>query len=685
MERYLRDLNPLQLQAAMHTDGPLLIIAGAGSGKTKTIAARMARMVDRSKLPASAILGLSFTNKAALELRERVRRYLPAGTEAPWVGTFHSTCVRILRLHAKELGYSPHFSIVSESDKEDLIRDLLRLIKVDERKFKPATIGFYISRIKNQGASTDRALEDLLASDGKGIPRDYGIITADLYPKYQERLRSNQSMDFDDLLSQTDHLFSTSPNAKASLQKRFHYLLVDEYQDTNPIQFRLLRHLTEKQPNLCVVGDDDQSIYGWRGADSSLILNFKQHFQGATVVTLDQNYRSTPVILEAAHHVISKNRVRHPKKLWSAQEGGEPVQETVAQDDTDEAEQVAETLLQLKKEDPQSHWDQFAILYRSNAQSRLYEEALRAQQIPYRIVGGLSFLDRREIKDLLSYWRFILNPKDDVSLRRILNRPKRGIVKSLIDTANQWALQNGQSLWEGLLASIGQSPKSEAGLKQLQYALENARMLLQKMETSQDALVLWALETLKSFQYRKTLEEDGHEPLQVQSRMENLEELCHGLGQLKSRNADQSPSALLGEYLSALALSEREPKEKEESNSPRVTLLTLHGAKGLEFDNVFLVGCEDGITPHQKVLDSLEPLDEERRLFYVGMTRAKKRLWFFRASHRIRYGKATPRNRSRFLGEIPEQSLLSSAPAQAEKVVSQLAQIREALQKSSTR
>jgi len=468
MKRLLARLNPAQQEAVLHKSGPLLVLAGAGSGKTTTMATRIAYLIAKHQVHAENILGLSFTRKAAGELKQRVVKMVTQTSGAEFskgltLSTFHALCVRILRARAEAIGFTTNFTILDANDQGDIVKAILRKIKLDDRKFDSDFIKFEISQAKNRFLGPDEARDYFLNS--KRMPEDYAIATCSVYEHYQERLASLNALDFDDLLFQAVKLLESSQEARDFYNRKFQYILVDEYQDTNPSQFRLLRAITRDQQNICVVGDDDQSIYAWRGADPAHILEFGRHFPGAKTITLDQNYRSTAMILDAANEVISKNLKRHPKKLWSDKGAGEPIVQMIVEEDRAEAEAVAEEILR-RKEDPKLglKWKDFAILYRSNPQSRLFEEALRMRKIPYKIVGTLSYLDRREVKDTLSYWRLIQNTKDDPSFRRICNWPARGLGKTTLEALNTHALANELSLYETAMLAVAETGAIQIGI-----------------------------------------------------------------------------------------------------------------------------------------------------------------------------------------------------------------------------
>jgi superfamily I DNA/RNA helicase len=668
----LNRLNPRQRESVLHPEGPLLILAGAGSGKTSTMAYRIAHLVTARGVSGTSILGLSFTNKAARELRERVTKLIsraagPGASKGLTVTTFHSLCVRVLRAHGDKLGFSPDFTILDQNDQLDVLKQVLRQIKIDDRKFDPQRILFEIGQTKNRSLTPEQAQEFFLES--KRMPSDYGIVAASAYPKYQEKLRILNAVDFDDLIYYTVDLLKNHATVREHYNKRFAHILVDEYQDTNPAQFEILRQLTEHRQNLCVVGDDDQSIYAWRGADPAHILAFGHHYPKARTVILEQNYRSTSRILEAANSVIAKNSKRYPKKLWSDRGEGELVQEVVVEDDHGEADFVGEEILRRKTEFERP-WSDFAILYRSNAQSRVFEESLRRRGIPYKIVGGYSFLDRKEVKDVLAYLRLVVNPNDDPALRRVINFPARGIGKTSMEALSEHALKNEKAIFEVLDHPLELSPKAAAAVAQFRARVLHLGEGLRQLPAEPVDVAQWAQTLIDQLQLRTAVEEDSDDPVQAAKKWENVEELVHSLGQFKyqSEHAEGAPppvangAEFLREFLNRMMLQAQEDKEEDEDKKKdeknQVTLLTLHGAKGLEFSIVFMVGMEDGILPHRRTIEEATDLSEERRLCYVGITRAKDFLFLTRTKNRVRYGKPVPRVPSRFLEEIPIELLV---------------------------
>ena len=667
MNRFLNKLNPAQQSAVLHKTGPLLVLAGAGSGKTTTMATRIAYLIAKHKIRAENILGLSFTRKAAGELKERVTKMVAqtSGSEAAkglTLSTFHALCVRILRAHGTAIGYSPTFTILAENDQVSVFKSILKQIKIDDRKFDVDTIRFHIGQAKNKFLNPAQAREYFLS--GGIMPEDYAIVTCSVYEHYQDRLLTLNSLDFDDLLFQAVRLLETSKSARDYYNTKFRYVLVDEYQDTNMSQFRLLKLLTEQSQNICVVGDDDQSIYAWRGADPSHILRFGDHYPGSQTITLDQNYRSTTSILDAANQVIAQNKVRHPKKLWSDKGPGQPIIQIIAEEDRAEVEAVTEEILRRAEDkDRPRPWKDFAVLYRSNPQSRLFEEALRMKKIPYNIVGTLSYLERTEVKDALSYWRVIQNPKDDASLRRIINWPTRGIGKATIDQLHDWAMANEKSMSEAIenVDSIQSlSPKARDAVKAFHMIILKISADLKATPLQNVALADWGKRSFQILNLKKILFDEEENPKVAEKKWENIDELTNALGQTEIDVSvpGMSPELVLSDFLQRMTLDPKDDNKEEDLDKNQVTLLTLHGSKGLEFPVVFLVGVEEGFLPHRRTIEEAKDFSEERRLCYVGITRAKEQLILTRARTRIRYGKPVPRYPSRFLADIPESLML---------------------------
>jgi superfamily I DNA/RNA helicase len=627
----LADLNDRQMEAVTHREGPLLVLAGAGSGKTRVITYRIAHLL-RLGVPAERILALSFTNKAAREVEERVQVLTGRGkTQGLTVSTFHSLGLRILREDLRRLGFDPHFTLHGESDQRAAVREIVREAKLP---FDPVEVQESVSFWKNRGLEPG----DVRVAPGDARRR----ALRDAYASYQALLRAHNAVDFDDLLLLPLRVFRESPDCLAHWQQAFHFLLVDEYQDTNPVQFELLKALAGARRNLCVVGDDDQAIYGWRGAEVALILRFEEHFPGAKVVLLEENYRSTSTVLDAAHGVVSRIPGRREKRLWTTRGAGDPVGWIAAEDASGEAEEVASAIL-AETYRSRRPWSHFAVLYRTNAQARPFEEAFRTHAVPYRVVGGARYFDRKEVRDVLAYLKAMHNPRDDASLMRVANVPKRGLGPQTLLSARALAQGRGEGLRRVLATAEGLSPQARTG----------ARTLLQLLETygrrfrAEGLTPAGLRDFYRDAGLRAEVEASYDSPRAVQRRWELLEELADAVADGPRHHGKVD----LGLFVEKLSLDP--PAEKEEAGNA-VTLMTLHSAKGLEFPIVFLTGLEEGLLPLVKGRDLDEAaLEEERRLCYVGMTRARERLVLSHARTRRRRGHAAVSMPSRFLGEIP--------------------------------
>ncbi|MFQ5882656.1 MAG: ATP-dependent helicase [Candidatus Methylomirabilales bacterium] len=635
----LTELNPPQREAVLLTEGPLLILAGAGSGKTRVITHRIAYLIGGLNTRPWNVLAVTFTNKAAGEMGERVARLLGAEGLKVWVGTFHATCVKILRRNAHHLGLRSSFLIYDEGDQLALLRECLKELDLSERVIHPKVIQARISRAKN----------DLLT------PADFAAQAADyleervarVYYRYQADLQRNGALDFDDLLMETVRLFLERPLILSYYQDLWRYIMVDEYQDTNHAQYRLIRLLAERHQNLAVVGDDDQSIYRWRGADLGNILEFERDYPLCTVIRLEQNYRSTKCVLEAASSVIAHNRGRKEKRLWTENEEGDLVGFCQARDEGDEATFIVETIRHLTVQEGYG-FDDFAVFYRVNAQSRVLEDALRRAVIPYVIVGGLRFYERKEIKDLLAYLRLVTNPADSVSFLRVVNIPARGLGRTTLDRLSELATGRRLSLWEACreMEKEGLLPARQVrALQEFQAIIE--RFTARLPETSVPDLVLALLQETG---YLAELEREGTP--EALSRIENLRELISAAQDFAERSEDPSLQA----FLDMVALL-TDVDEGMKDTEGKVTLMTLHMAKGLEFSAVFIAGMEEGVFPHGRAYTDPEGLEEERRLCYVGMTRAKKRLFLTAALQRRLYGGESFNLPSRFLEEVTSHLL----------------------------
>ncbi len=632
----LKELNPAQRDAVTHGEGPLLIFAGAGSGKTKVLTHRIAYLIKEKGVLPQEILGITFTNKAAEEMRERVFSLIGKEAEKIWLMTFHSACARILRKEIERLGYRKNFIIYDESDAHRLITSCLKDLDFDPKRYTPGGILSAISMSKDNLIDPEEYASMVHTYQEKVISEVYRI--------YQERLSQNNALDFDDLIVLTVRLFELYPSVLKAYQRRFNYILVDEYQDTNHAQYRLVSLLAQKHRNLCVVGDDDQSVYGWRGADIRNILEFEKDFPDARVIKLEQNYRSTQIILEAANYVIRNNQGRKPKTLWTTNVRGEAITTYQAEDEHDEGIFVATEIERLVNLDKRKYTD-FAIFYRTHAQSRVFEEILMRYGIPYKIVGGLKFYERQEIKDIIAYLRVILNISDSVSIKRIINNPKRRIGKTTLEHVDWFARRNNISFYQSLLRVEENpylSPKARLEIQSFLFLMDDLRALREKED-----LVNLVKKVLERTGYLKSLKEQR--TIEAESRVENLNEFLTVVREFQ----DSHPGEGLEEFLEKISLITEIDvyDEKEEA----VTLMTLHNAKGLEFPVVFMVGLEENLFPHIRSKTDLSELEEERRLCYVGITRARERLYLTHAWTRSLWGGRNYNSPSRFLKEIPEE------------------------------
>ena len=634
-------LNEQQKEAVFHTEGPLLILAGAGSGKTRVLTHRIAYLIEERGVNPWNILAITFTNKAAGEMRERVDRLVGFGAESIWVSTFHSTCVRILRRYIDRIGFDTNFTIYDSDDQKSLMRDVCRVLDVDTKKYKERMFLSAISAAKDEMITPDEY--ELNAAGDFGKQK-----IAQVYREYERQLHANNALDFDDLLLKTVQLFRTQPDVLESYQERFRYIMVDEYQDTNTVQFKFVSLLAAKYQNLCVVGDDDQSIYKFRGANIRNILNFEQEFQNARVIKLEQNYRSTQNILNAANAVIQNNRGRKDKTLWTDNGDGEKVH--LRQFDTayDEAEFVADDI--RKNIGNGGTYQDYAILYRTNAQSRMFEEKFVACNIPYKIVGGVNFYARREIKDLLCYLKTIDNGRDDLAVRRIINVPKRGIGLTTITRIQESAAAREIGFYEALLG-LDLIP----GVARAASKLDSFVALIEYFKRRSDEVSITDLmnEIIEKTGYIENLEAEDKED--AQARIENIEELVSKIAAYEEQCAAEQVKPSLSQFLEEVALVA--DIDSLEENPDYVVLMTLHSAKGLEFPHVYLVGMEDGLFPSYMTItsDNDEDLEEERRLCYVGITRAEQELTMTCARKRMTRGETHYNRMSRFLQEIPKE------------------------------
>ncbi len=690
LELEFQHLNNMQREAVFHINGPLLVLAGAGSGKTSVLTNRIANMVKygnayhsdyipenltegdlqqmrgwleqkklkrnaqlpeevlnlvrgRRVLP-SSILSITFTNKAAKEMKDRVEKLVGAASENMWISTFHSACVRILRRDADKVGFDRNFVIYDTSDQQTVIKDCLKELNLNEKNFPPKLMLDYIGKAKDELIEA-RTYVKMYASDFRMSK------VASIYELYQKKLHLNNAFDFDDIIMMTIKLLLDNPPVLDYYQKRFRYILVDEYQDTNTAQYSLVSLLAQENRNLCVVGDDDQSIYGWRGANIRNILDFEKEFRDCKVIKLEQNYRSTQMILDAANSVIKNNTGRTAKSLWTDNAGGDKVQFLQGNNEYEEALFIAKEIRRLTTYSDMEYKD-FAILYRINAQSRVIEEMLMRDAIPYKIVGGLKFYDRKEIKDIIAYLRVIQNPSDNISLKRIINVPKRGIGNTTVDTAEGIANKRGCSIFS-IISSAGDIPE----LKRAAQRLEEFVNLINNFRVAKDSLKVSELieEVIEKSGILKELQDE--ETLEAQTRIENIKELITGAiefeEQFEQPDEEFNVEHNLEGYLAQISLVADIDNLEEERNN--VILMTLHSAKGLEFPTVFLAGFEEGIFPGYRSMSDENELEEERRLCYVGITRAKQKLYLTCTFCRTLFGNTTYNKASRFLTEIPPE------------------------------
>lgn len=635
-------LNPPQKEAVFHTEGPLLILAGAGSGKTRVLTHRIACLMEEKGVNPWNILAITFTNKAAQEMRERVDKLVGMGAESIWVSTFHSACVRILRRHIDFLGFDNHFAIYDTEDQKTVIKEVCRRLNIDTKIYKERTLMAKISHAKDELISPE---EMELNAGGDFNEKKIAAV----YKEYQATLRKNNALDFDDLIVKTVELFQNYPNVLEYYQERFQYIMVDEYQDTNTAQFKFVSLLASKYQNLCVVGDDDQSIYKFRGANIGNILGFEQAFPGAKVIRLEQNYRSTGNILEAANRVIENNTERKPKRLWTENESGDKVHFRQFLNGFEEAEYVVGEITKARRNGDCNYKD-CAVLYRTNAQSRLFEEKFLLANVPYKIVGGINFYARKEIKDLLCYLKTISNAKDDVAVRRILNVPKRGIGAATVSKVQDYAEYMQVSFYDALrvaeeIPSIGRSLSKINGFVEFIQSLRSKEEVYTVRELLEEVIRLTG--------YVDELRAEGTD--EAEARIENIDELISKAETYQETMEAQNELATLSGFLEEIALVA--DIDSVDPDQDYVLLMTLHSAKGLEFPKVFLTGMEDGIFPGYMSISTGDPsdLEEERRLCYVGITRAMKELTLTCAQQRMIRGETQFNRVSRFVREIPRE------------------------------
>ncbi len=637
MRHILDKLNPEQRLAVESIEGPLLVLAGAGSGKTRVITVRIAHLLDVG-VPPEAILAMTFTNKAAAEMRERVAELVgEQRAERLTVGTFHSFCLRVLRQNSEHIGYPGGISIADAADQLAACKSVLRELHIAEASIKPGTLQGRISLLKNQLVTPEQFAE----RPGDDLDR----LVARGYARYEEFMGRSRKMDFDDLLVNTVRLLKENEYIRGGLQRQYRYILVDEYQDTNEPQYEVVRILSLEHRNLCVVGDDDQSIYSWRGADITKILSFEKHFPEAVVVRLETNYRSTQEILDAANRVIQNNPTRHEKSLRAHAGTGELVQLAIHQDETAEAEYVVREL-RMRVDDGRNRLSDFAILFRTAIQPRAFETELRARGVPYVLVGGMSFFDRKEIRDVLAYLKVIHNPKDEVSLLRIVNCPPRGVGKTTLDRVLQFATEKGITVPEAFQRANEIEKVNRTAVESVQRLQE--RLALLGKEKPKDRLVPFIEEVLDTFAYRDEVNRCYPNPQDQEKRWQAVQEILT----LAERHVARRKKPGLATFLNELTLTSNDDRSKDEAGKRNaVTLMTLHAAKGLEFPRVFLVGLEEGILPHAKSV-AQDSIEEERRLMYVGITRARQGLTVSHTLERQKYGTRVKVHPSRFLYEL---------------------------------
>jgi DNA helicase-2/ATP-dependent DNA helicase PcrA len=638
----LDDLNPAQQKAVLETEGPLLVFAGAGSGKTRVLTYRIAYLIREKGVPPWHIFAVTFTNKAADEMRERVEKLLGGLAKGIWVSTFHSACSRILRRYIDLLGYQRNFVIYDEQDQQRHLKAIISELNLDFKMFHPTKIRSAIDHLKNQGITPEQY-----------VPPQFDIFkkkVAQIYQRYQSDLRRNNGLDFGDLLLFVTILFKRFPESLSFYQDLCRYVMVDEFQDTNLIQYHLIKRMVENHRNLCAVGDDDQSIYRWRGAEVGNILNFEKDFPETKVVTLEQNYRSTQNILTAANRVVRQNRSRKEKVLWTENPEGDLLTYSVAEDEDDEARIIVQKMMEELRPTSSSSarpYRDIAVFYRINAQSRAVEDELVRQKIPYTIVGGMKFYERREIKDILAYLKLIANPSDGISLTRIINVPPRGIGEKTIEKIDAFSREKGVSLYEGAKQALkeGSLPSGiQTKMGEFLQLIEEFREEAKSLSISQ-----LTLDLLAKTGYLRRLKEEGTD--EAISKIENIDELINVMTEFEKDGEEIS----LDTFLDKVSLVSDVDLYEDKGN--RVSLMTLHCAKGLEFPLVFIIGMEEGLLPHYRRGEEIEDLEEERRLCYVGITRAKEKLYLSRAERRSTFGVGHANLASRFLDELPMELL----------------------------
>ena len=649
----LDTLNPAQREAVEKTEGPVLILAGAGSGKTRVLTTRIGHLIEDKGVQPANILAITFTNKAANEMRERVEETLESDASDMWISTFHSCCVRILRKDINRIGYNRSFVIYDSADQVTLVKDCLKELNLNDKVFEPKMIISTISGAKDK-LYDPKQFKAMHMNDNRMSK------IADVYALYQDRLKRNSALDFDDLIFKTVELLKSDKEVLDYYRNRFKYIMVDEYQDTSKAQYELIKILAKEHQNICVVGDDDQSIYGWRGADIRNILEFEKDYDDVHVVKLEQNYRSTQIILDAANTVISNNIERKRKRLWSEKKDGELIKIQVAQDEIEESDFVADMIAKISREQNRSYKD-FAVLYRANAQSRSVEDALNRSQIPYNIYGGTKFYERKEIKDLIAYLRVIQNPQDDISIKRIINVPRRGIGLRTIEKIEDRASLKQESIYSVLIDIETNSEISTKARNSISEFVDNVIGTLRTMREVYPVskLIEKVIESIDYYGYIDELYKGDKE--EAEERKDNVKEFISVAMEFEQNSEEKD----LETFLTGVALTSESSEEEE---IDKVSLMTIHTSKGLEFPVVFIVGMEDGLFPIARAVRSMSDseIEEERRLCYVGITRAKEILYLTLTQKRTLYGKTNPSIASRFMEELPKECIESLNSAEKE-------------------
>ncbi len=636
-------LNEKQREAVETTEGPLLVLAGAGSGKTRVLTHRIAYLIEEKRIAPWNILALTFTNKAAGEMRDRVENLVGAGAHDMWVMTFHSACARILRSEIQALGYEKTFVIYDDADQQSLLKKIIKELNINDKIFSARELSHRISDAKNH------SLDALSYLRESYVPKD----VINVYIAYQKALKQCNALDFDDLLLYVMQLFLRFPDVLEKYRNKFRYILVDEYQDTNLVQYNIVRMLAEQHQNLCVVGDDDQSIYGWRGADIRNILEFEKDFSGATVIRLEQNYRSTEVILNAANIVISNNRSRKKKELWTDKRGGAPIDLYEAMDERDEANRICNRILEGARYGSR-RYDDYAILYRTHAQSRILEMYLKSYDIPYKVYGGTSFFQRAEVKDIVAYLRLLQNSADDIAFLRVINTPRRGIGNTSIQALQDFAAERNLPLLHSIM-QLTADDLSRVRDKFTSFAEMLTDVYMQFGDRSFPEVVEYLLEVIGYDAYLRADRKENYE-----ARADIVNEFVGYIHEF-TESLDETQVDVLSAFLENVALFSA--TDDVDAQNGRVSMMTLHSAKGLEFPNVFLCGLEDGLFPSMQSMSDPDKLEEERRLCYVGITRAKEKLYLSNAKQRMLYGKISPALPSRFLVELQDALPEDAKPA----------------------